>query len=77
VIILHPLQEQYNRLIAVENEIGDWLDDPSIPLEAKEPYLTKYQELTKKLNELLNKMKTEGLYYTDSEALHGFTEVIE
>lgn len=69
---MHPLKEEYNKYITVENKIGSWLDDPNIPLEAKEPRIPQYQKLTKKLNELLNRMKTEGLYYTDSEALHGF-----
>ena len=71
---MHTLQEQYNRLIAVENKIGDWLDDPNIPIEAKEPRIPQYQELTEKLSELLNKMTDKGLYYSDSEALYGFKE---
>lgn len=71
---MDALKAEYNKLIKIENEIGDWLDDPSIPLEAKEPRIPQYQELTKKLSELLNRMKSEGLCYTDSEALYGFKE---
>ncbi len=71
---MHPLKEEYNKYITVENKIGSWLDDPNIPLEEKEPRIPQYQELTKKLSELLNRMTDEGLCYTDSEALYGFKE---
>jgi hypothetical protein len=71
---MHPLKEEYNKYITVENKIGSWLDDPNVPLEAKEPHLPKYQELTNKLSRLLNKMKDAGIEFTDNEALKGFRE---
>lgn len=69
---MNELKKQYNKLIKIHNEIGKWLDDINVPIEEKEPKIQDFYKLIVKLSNILKKLKSKGIEFTEDEILNGF-----
>lgn len=62
------LKQEYNELLKREADAGKYLNDNSIPIDARESYLGEYKKILDRLNELLGLI---GKYKAE-EILQGF-----
>lgn len=66
------LKKRYNKLLAIENEAGDWLDNNDIPLHIRDEKIPAFRKIIDSLNLILRELKQKGVEATEDEILNGF-----
>lgn len=68
------LQKHYNGLLHRYKKAEEFLDNPVIPIEDKEPHIPEFQGIINSLNNTLHQLKVNGISPTDTEILVGFKD---
>jgi len=65
-------KERYNEYLLRHCKAIIYLDDNKINFADREKWIPKYQEILKELDYILSLFDSEGIKYTNDEALGGF-----
>jgi len=69
---LEALKVAYNELLQRHKTLQAYLDDNSIPLETREGKLDEFQDILRRLNQLLSEIRRMGQPIGSEEVLNGF-----
>ena len=69
---LETLKAAYNELLQRHKTLEAYLDDNSIPLETREGKLDEFQDILRRLNQLLSEIRRMGQPIGTEEVLNGF-----
>jgi hypothetical protein len=69
---LETLKATYNELLQRHKVLEAYLDDNSIPLETREGKLDDFQDILRRLNQLLSEIRRSGQPIETEEVLNGF-----
>ena len=69
---LEALKVAYNELLQRQKALEAHLNDNSIPLETREGKLDEFQNVLRRLNQLLSEIRRMGQPFGNEEVLNGF-----
>lgn len=65
---------QYNIYLGRHKKAEQYMNDNNIPIEHREHWVNVYKSITMELDYILTLLNSDGIAYTDEEALNGFAE---